>query len=377
MSALSTVLDEYQKRCQEVSIVPCIVFTELIESHIKAGTPLTRVILNGNSKILFNSRINDMQCIAVVDACISAGTVEALDLSRNRITDTGASALGRLIGGTPLRELDVSYNQIGTEGCEHIVQGVQASATLEVLNLAGNPVLNEGAMLVAEMLQMNTTLTRCDLSNCDLATESVIAFATVLLTNTHLLHLGLSNPRLFSLREEPLVHFAAMLRTNSTLQSLDLSKHRIRDEGVRTLCEQLAANDTLRHLSLRCNQITMEGGCAIGRMLEGSHLTTLDLSANRVDDLGAVAIAKALQNNRFLVSLDLTNNSVGEEGLVAFANALPANDTLTRLFLWGNRFTPTAADALGKIFATSRTLTETDLVIYYTDGVAGVAQRNE
>jgi len=56
-------------------------------------------------------------------------------------------------------------------------------------------------------------------------------------------------------------------------------------------------------------------------------------------------------------SLDLTNNSIGEAGLLALARALASNETLVRLLLWGNRFTPPAADALGKILSTSRALT--------------------
>jgi len=374
--SLAEIIHNYEQSCNEFKIPPCVVFSQTLNQCMEHGSFLTHVILQGNSKALFNARINDLQCIAIVDACIAAGTVEVLDLSRNRITNTGASAILRLLTRNQLRELDLSHNLIETDGCSQLMDGILPQNPLSVLKLTGNPIGNEGAMKVAMMLQMNKRLLHLDISDCDVETETVIAFATVLLTNTQLQHLGIANPRLFSLQEEPLVHFSDMLRSNSSLTSLDLSKHRMRDRGVQVLCEYLAVNQTLRTLSLRCNLITMEGGSAIGRLLETSGLVSLDLSGNRVDNLGAMSIARALESNKQLTHLNLTHNNIGGEGLAALAHALSSNETLSKLFLWGNRFTPPAADALGKIFSTSRSLTETDIVIYYTDGVAGVAQRN-
>ena len=65
-------------------------------------------------------------------------------------------------------------------------------------------------------------------------------------------------------------------------------------------------------------------------------LTTLSLAGNNLGEVGAAAVAGALQRNTTLTTLNLGYNGLGDVGGAAVAGALERNTTLTTLDLVGN-----------------------------------------
>lgn len=58
-----------------------------------------------------------------------------------------------------------------------------------------------------------------------------------------------------------------MLRTNNTLELLDLTGNKIGNIGVKAICEALLDNTSLKVLNIKDNQITDEGAKAIAHLL--------------------------------------------------------------------------------------------------------------
>lgn len=54
-------------------------------------------MLVGRSSELFNNRITDLQCIALLEVLEAISTVETINISYNRIGDTAASAISRFL----------------------------------------------------------------------------------------------------------------------------------------------------------------------------------------------------------------------------------------------------------------------------------------
>lgn len=84
---------------------------------------------------------------------------------------------------------------------------------------------------------------------------------------------------------------------------------------------------SIRHLSLRNNEITDMGAKKIGEALGSPHrvppdLENLNLAFNRISDEGAIAIANGLRMNRSLVSLSLASNRISDRGAKALADCL-------------------------------------------------------
>jgi hypothetical protein len=88
----------------------------------------------------------------------------------------------------------------------------------------------------------------------------------------------------------------------------------------------LQKNTTLKELSLCGNKIGGEGGKAIGKALEVSHVLVSSFSfscavtASLVTNL--VCVILVLQENRTLLELSLGSNKIGDEGTKALAKAI-------------------------------------------------------
>eukprot|EP00959_Pyramimonas_sp_CCMP1952_P083668 1749401-Pyramimonas_sp.AAC.1 len=86
---------------------------------------LTTIKLNGNSKELFNRRVEYMQVFAMAEALHDNKHVTCLDLSYNNIDDAGVSTLSRLLKFNKcIRELDLEGNNISPEGAKKLSETI-------------------------------------------------------------------------------------------------------------------------------------------------------------------------------------------------------------------------------------------------------------
>ena len=89
----------------------------------------------------------------------------------------------------------------------------------------------------------------------------------------------------------------------------------------------LGADSLLEDLSLRfceLNDTTTYGiGTALGTTRRWNKtLTSLNMSNNKIGDVGAIHIANGLKTNRTLLVLNLASNKIGDTGAAALATAL-------------------------------------------------------
>ncbi|MBW8310331.1 MAG: hypothetical protein K0M45_11985, partial [Candidatus Paracaedibacteraceae bacterium] len=143
---------------------------------------------------------------------------------------------------------------------------------------------------------------------------------------------------------------------------LNLSSKKIGDVGAQALAPALQHNIILRELILMQNQIGAAGAQALAQALE--HNTTLkglSLSCNQIGDAGAQALAYTLQYNATLTKLILRKNKIGATGVQALADALKYNKTLTKLYLNINQISDERAQALAQALQHNTTLRNLDL----------------
>ena len=120
---------------------------------------------------------------------------------------------------------------------------------------------------------------------------------------------------------EMLVEFLPQCRQ---LTSLNLDANPLGDSNVSLL---LGADSLLEDLSLRfcdLNDTTTYGiGTALGTTRRWNKtLTSLNMSNNKIGDVGAIHIANGLKTNRTLLVLNLASNKIGDTGAAALATAL-------------------------------------------------------
>ena len=130
------------------------------------------------------------------------------------------------------------------------------------------------------------------------------------------------------------------LQQNNTISTLDLSYNKISDVGARRLSTFLSNSDNvLMILNLGNNQINDEGVGYIASTLknkQNSHLIELDLSLNNVNDDGAKKLFEAVAGSQRLQTLNVSCNHITNNSFDAFINMIKVNKSLHALNVSGN-----------------------------------------
>uniref|UniRef100_A0A673FPH7 NACHT LRR and PYD domain-containing protein n=1 Tax=Sinocyclocheilus rhinocerous TaxID=307959 RepID=A0A673FPH7_9TELE len=262
----------------------------------------------------------------------------SVQLSDCGVTDEGCSALASALRSnlSHLRELNLSGNKVGDLGVKSLCAGLEdPHCKLEILWLVDCGVTDEGCASLASALRSNPShLRHLDLSMNKLG-KSVNLLSDVLqnphckleilcpdphhcavflhqdfcLTTAHqrcfLTHdshqgksSGLKDPFCQKFRmndDEGCVALASALRSNpSHLRHLDLTQNKLGDLGVKRLCAGLEdPHCKLEILWLSYCGLTDEGCAALASALRSnpSHLRQLDLSVNKLGDSGVKLIS--------------------------------------------------------------------------------------
>ncbi|XP_038854447.1 NACHT, LRR and PYD domains-containing protein 3-like [Salvelinus namaycush] len=200
--------------------------------------------------------------------------------------ETLASALQT--PNSPLRELDLSNNDLGDRGVELLCVGLTSPlCNIQTLVLAGCELTYESCETLASALQTpNSPLRELDLSYNDLGDRGVELLCVGLtsqLCNIQTLVLGQCG-----LTEGGCSDLASVLSSpNSQLKQLELRDNDLQDSGVTLLSAGLEDPDCKLHtLGLSGCLVTEEGCAALSSALRSnpSHLKELDLSYNHPGD---------------------------------------------------------------------------------------------
>ena len=313
--------------------------------------------------------------------------------------DEGAKAIAKALEiNKTLKELDISYNLINKEGLTALALALQKNTSLETLvinyNNPYNPTDDRNLIKDESYAQLvnNTTLKKLDISHNDIgkykahfldfSQSKAHALGEALKKNTTLTTLNISSCSI----ETEFAKIAEALKENkdSALTTLDISRNRIQAKGAIAIAKALEKNKTLTELNISWNNIGVEGAKAIAKALEiNSTLTTLNISNsyNNISIDGATALADMLKTNTSLKTVDISLNNISVEGAQAIATALQKNNTLTELNIRRTNINIAGAQAIATALQNNTTLTtlnisENNIVIKGTQAIATALQKN-
>ncbi|CAM4421695.1 unnamed protein product [Leuciscus chuanchicus] len=212
------------------------------------------------------------------------------------------------LSNSPLRELDLSNNDLHNSGVKLLCAGLKSShCQLNVLRLAHCKLTNQCCGIVSSVLQSsNSSLRELDLSNNDLHDSGVKLLCAGLKSQLNILRLA--HCKLTNQCCE--IVSSVLQSSNSSLRELDLSNNDLQDSGVKLLCAGLnSPNCQLNILRLSQCLVTEEGCAALASALSSnpSHLRELDLSYNHPGESGQKLLSDTLNH------LDKLNVDHGSE----------------------------------------------------------------
>ncbi|OMJ89285.1 hypothetical protein SteCoe_8582 [Stentor coeruleus] len=234
-------------------------------------------------------------------------TLSSLNLAGNFFGSKPIEKLAITIVGTDIRELNISNNKIGNEGCEYLS-----------LMLSGN-------------YDGYCTITKLDISDNEITTKGLGSLLASVRINNQLTHLYL---RKNSFSKGLSENFFDFLTDNTTLESLDFTNCDIKCECLGNIGEGLGKNKCLKNLVFAGNKIKDRGVEMIGYGLnKNKFLKVLDLSSNEIKNKGAIILAKTLRVNSVLESLLLKDNSIKDSGGQSLCESLRYNQNILRITL--------------------------------------------
>ena len=243
----------------------------------------------------------------IIEGLEDNSSLSALNLSNNAIGHKPIERLAKTLMATDLRDLDLSFNKISNEGCEFLSLmlsgGYLGYSVLEKLNLSENEISTEGVSKLFQSLRINSQLTNLNLKKNDFTS-------------------GLSS------------YLSQSLSENISLQFLDLSHCLISCDGLFGFSEGLFKNNGLKTLILSNNKISDKGAEFLAAGLaKNKVLTTLNLTNNFIRDKGGLALVKALQENSTLNELFLKNNCLKDESASKFSEITRWKKNILKLTL--------------------------------------------
>jgi Ran GTPase-activating protein (RanGAP) involved in mRNA processing and transport len=291
------------------------------------------------------NKIGDKGLFHISDALKNHQFLKELGLGKNYITSLGAKYLSEALENNhSLVKLDIRNNQkIGDEGIKYLANYIKTSLTLREIDLGGLEISDKGIIYLVDALLLNPQIEFLSLANNYIGFDGVQELCRVLVKkSTSLKELRLSYKNK-NMGDSEISLLADALKLNNSLEILHLDKTKaITDLGAIAIAEALNVNKTLKKLFLGGQLITHNGAICITKALLDnpySGLTHLILYQNNIGDLGAENLATLVKINSKLKEINLWKNNISDIGLSYFADALLSNSSLKILDVAGNNFT--------------------------------------
>uniref|UniRef100_A0A667YZD2 Uncharacterized protein n=1 Tax=Myripristis murdjan TaxID=586833 RepID=A0A667YZD2_9TELE len=294
--------------------------------------------------------LSESSCASLASALKSNPHLTELDLSENwLLQDSGVKLLsaGLESPNCRLKTLRLRSCRLSESSCASLASALKSNPHLTELDLSVNRLLDSGVELLSAGLES---------PNCRLETLSSNAqrlqleeFLTLYLSQIRHDGMELICPTFPILITFPhgncclvtrcCASLASALRSNPHLTELDLSENELQDSGVKLLSAGLESpNCRLKTLRLRRCRLSERCCASLASALKSNpHLTELDLSENRLQDSGVELLSAGLESpNCRLKTLRLRHCRLRESSCASLASALKSNPHLTELDLSKN-----------------------------------------
>ena len=271
-------------------------------------------LISRNNKDLRNFNFHSMRAgknfLAAFGGNLPSMQIHKVDLSDNLVNDECMHNIKNLISAKRVVYLNLSSNQISTEGLKIIQHELIESKSLKYLNFGVykgsfriNNFSGEGGLIIARIVLNNKSI------------ETLILQENLL-------------------GEDSGTKIGIALIQNKTLKKLVISNNKIKNKGARAIIEN---SEELISLGLSYNDISPEVCSDLKKlMIKSKNLKEIIWNGNKIELKGINFIIEGLNKKIKLKSLCLRNTSLNEEAIKALAKGLINNECLKIIDLGAN-----------------------------------------
>ncbi|XP_064419072.1 NACHT, LRR and PYD domains-containing protein 3-like [Latimeria chalumnae] len=327
--------------------IPSLKKLDLSNNHFgEAGLALLCVALREPDFRLQNLKLegNDLTstcCVDLADALSSNQHLQKLNLSYNPLKDQGVNLLVSALGSpdAQLQVLKIKNTSLTKVCCEDIASCLQSNQSLRALDLSRNKLTDSGLeLLLSGRMTASWKLKKLVLHDCRLSPVFGEVLADALRSGWCLqsLEVGHNNLGLGGIQK-----LCAVLRDHSTkLEILSLLLNNIPSEGCKDLAFALTENETLTGLHLGYNRLWDSGIKILSDALRNSRckISILQLSYVGLSDVGLKDLLLALDRKETLVNLNLSLNQITDSSLEPLCHFLLNCTSLQRIKLCQTSF---------------------------------------
>lgn len=237
--------------------------------------------------------IGDDHAVCLGASIIAINTIGALGLRNNRLTGLSINILLKNSYPESLRHLDLSSNILTNGGIEALTEYLKAPNKLAFLNLSKCKLKCFEVNLLCKAQLQESSLEDFILAHNLIGSDGCMGIAELL------------------------------TRKSCRLKCLDLSWNDIRAAGVGHIATSLHYNKTCTSLDFSANGINDKGGCSIAMaILNNTSLVEVRLEQNLLNSQSCFVFARAIRFHSTMERLDLSCNPLGEAGIRAVFRAI-------------------------------------------------------
>ncbi len=213
----------------------------------------------------------------------NAGTVWGTD--DDALGIHGIAIYRAIVENLALRELDLSGNNISTEGGNNILEAMLQNQTLRIFRMSHNFLDDTCSVNLGDLITFNNVLEHLDLGHNKLGFHCCMSLAQGLQINRALQTLNMAHNRLGNAGAATLEHMFIALCVNTSLRVLILDGNRLGPVWGRRLAEGLCRNSTLVKVGLVMTRLDPKSAQNILRMYKkNQYLKELGVSIEEVGE---------------------------------------------------------------------------------------------
>lgn len=297
------------------------------------------------------------------------------DISHNLLGHKGAGIIANgLSENFTLKQLNISYNGITSEGAIKLFQDF-TSLNLDTIDISGNCICEKSAEFIKKQLITNKQVSYIIFDDNSFSEKGIKLISEGLTNCNGLLTINLSNCKINDSSADFL--FKCLGKNNPKLLSLELGYNFITSKSLKSLVPCFSDNglQSLGNINIEFNKLGSSSGVVLAEIIkkgifiknlnvagndigEGiknfynelrqSKIVCINLSNNNLCDFCS-HIGEVLDGKGGIKDLDLSMNRIDENGFIAIVQNLVKNTTLKKINFQYNKIPEKALEKADKI----------------------------